>query len=156
MSPIQLMSLLTKILGTGSQRQSIRTILVCSSSNFLHHDISTVIYVIYDLLGLAIDFSYVIRREHLCSFAFVYNLPAAPVASWTDNRCTINYILCYCPLTCFLYCYQSITAIIYLVHLACANPPVDSDCGTEAPQLFTEFLSAVSSMMISPPTLNVS
>lgn len=63
--------------------------------------LQTVIYVIYDLLGLTIDFSYVIRRAHLCSFAFVCNLPAAPVASWTDNRCTIIYILCYCLLFAF-------------------------------------------------------
>lgn len=41
-------------------------------------------------------------------------------------------------------------------HLTIAKPPVEIDCGTDAPQLFAASLSAVTVMTISAPTRNVS
>lgn len=41
-------------------------------------------------------------------------------------------------------------------HLVVAKPPVEIDCGTDAPQLFAAALSAVTVMTMSAPTRNVS
>ncbi len=47
-------------------------------------------------------------------------------------------------------------ALVHSSHLTTAKPPVEIDCGTDAPQLFAAFLSAVTVMTISAPTRNVS
>lgn len=44
----------------------------------------------------------------------------------------------------------------WVLYLALAKPPVEIDSGTELPQLSTEALSAVSSMVILPPFRKVS
>ena len=43
-----------------------------------------------------------------------------------------------------------------MAHLRVENPPVESDSGKEAPQLFAWVLSEVSSISMLPPTRNVS